>query len=118
MIVHLFEKRDPTEASATVKDLITEVSQKCVDYKTLERQVTKVSASHKLIFSLLISQEMGFKYVEIEKALYSEAGALVGLSDLYIKDIDKVINIDGPRHYFNVGYKEAGKKRPLLGSFI
>jgi len=63
MIVHLFEKRDPTGASAEVKRLVGEISDKVIDYKTLERQEITISAAHKLIYLLLISKDMGYKAV-------------------------------------------------------
>ena len=71
-----------------------------------------------MIFTLLISEEMGFKNVQIEKPILSDRGVLVGLNDIYIEDINLVVNIDGPRHYYMQAEREHGKRRPLLGELI
>ena len=54
-----------------------------------------LSKSHKFMYYLLTSPELGYKQVEVERPYNG------GHADLYIHDIDVAIELDGPNHYFN-----------------
>ena len=56
----------------------------------------EVSKSHRLCYHLLTSKEIGYKDVHMEVPI------LNGLTyaDIYVRDINLVIMVNGPNHYY------------------
>ena len=65
------------------------------DFENLRGSQLSLSKSHKFMYYLLTSPELGYKQVEVERPYNG------GHADLYIHDIDVAIELDGPNHYFN-----------------
>ena len=59
-----------------------------------------LSVYQKLIYYLLTYPEIGFKDVRIEKKFEMKDDQDITV-DLYIPEIDMIIEIDGPCHYYN-----------------
>jgi hypothetical protein len=56
----------------------------------------QVSKSHKLVFYLLTSKELGYIDVHMEVPIIKG----VTYADIYVKEIDIALMIDGPTHFY------------------
>jgi hypothetical protein len=56
----------------------------------------QVSKSHKLVFHLLTSKELGYKDVHMEVPIIKG----VTYADIFLREVNLALMIDGPTHYF------------------
>lgn len=90
----LFEIDDINKDSET-KELIRKVKEIGLFGGNSSRKLSSISRGHKIYINLFNKIGYGYDQVEIEK----QVGPLK--CDLYIKDLDMVIEIEGPTHFKN-----------------
>ena len=62
----------------------------------IRQKQVKISKAHRLVYYLLTSKELGYKDVHIEVPILNH----ISNADLYIGELNLVVNVDGPSHFY------------------
>jgi len=79
--------------------LVNKVEKNFIDHSLLTIQDVNLSKSQKWLHQMLMSPEIGYKYVEIEKIIHNSQGGELCSVDFYLPENDLVIEVNGPVHY-------------------